>query len=235
VGAKLIKNNMIEFFLGTVKERYTGDGISKEDFIILADIPGVAENVKAFPTKDNLDEPKRGDQVLLTSYDSFYHSYFTYRKLKENDFIGFRAAGKMIDITPEKITIGVFDNNNDSYADGERPDCSNYSSIEMDKDGNITIHAQKNLKIDIDGQTDLTVKGDCNVTSKGKLTLKGAPKIQMNTGKNGPLVNKKILNSIISAICGKVDALAAMLGVPPVLPEIEPVMNGILYDNNITH
>ena len=226
---------MVEFFLGTVKERYTENGTSKEDFIILADIPGVAENVKAFPTKDNLDEPKVGDQVLLTSYDSFYHSYFTYRKLKENDFIGFRAAGKMIDITPEKITIGVFDNNNDSYDDGERPDCSNYSSIEMDKNGNITIHAQKNLNIDIDGQTDLTVQGDINVTSKrGTVTIKGAPKIQMNTGLNGPLVNKAGLDSIITSMCGVIDA-KLIVGTPPITPVIQPIMNTMLYDNNVTH
>jgi len=224
---------MVEFFLGTVKDRYTDNDTSKEDFIILVDIPGVAENVKAFPTKDNLDEPKVGDQVLLTSYDSFYHSYFTYRKLKENDFIGFRAAGKMIDITPEKITIGVFDNNNDSYDDGERPDCSNYSSIEMDKNGNITIHAQKNLKIDIDGQTDLTVQGDINVTSKGKVTIKGAPKIQLNTGGNGPLVNKEALNNIITLMCTAIDSKIH----PPtaVSAQVTPIMQSTLYDNNITH
>lgn len=226
---------MIEIFLGTVKERFEGDGISKEDFIILADIPGVAENVKAFPTKDNLDEPKVGDQVLLTSYDSFYHSYFTYKKLKENDFIGFRAAGKMIDITPDKITIGVFDNSNDSYDDGERPDCSNYSSIEMDKDGNITIHAKKNLKIDIDGQTDLTVQGDCNITSKtGKVKIQGAPKIQLNTGMNGPLVNKTALDTILNSMCGVIDA-KLIVGTPPITPVVQPIMNTMLYDNNVTH
>ena len=223
---------MVEFFLGTVKERYTENGTSKEDFIILADIPGVAENVKAFPTKDNLDEPKVGDQVLLTSYDSFYHSYFTYKKLKENDFIGFRAAGKMIDITPEKITIGVFDNNNDFYDDGERPDCSNYSSIEMDKNGNITIHAQKNLKIDIDGQTDLTVQGDCNITSKGKVTIKGAPKIQFNTGNNGPIVNKSALNNLLNIMCAAIDLKQ---GAPSTTTAAYNAAQLGLYDNNITH
>ena len=225
---------MREIFLGTVKERFEEDGISKEDFIILADIPGVAENVKAFPTKDNLDEPKVGDQVLLTSYDSFYHSYFTYKKLKENDFIGFRAAGKMIDITPDKITIGVFDNSNDSYDDEERPDCSNYSSIEMDKDGNITIHAKKDLKIDIDGKTNITVQGDCNITSKKKVTIKGAPKIQFNNGTNGGLVNKQALNSILSTMCGAIDAKYIPM-VPPTTSVVQPIMNSTLYDNNVTH
>lgn len=234
---------MVEFFLGVVKNRVEDNenNITKEDFIILADIPGVAENVKAFPTKDNLDEPKVGDQVLLTSYDSFYHSYFTYRKLKENDFIGFRAAGKMIDITPDKITIGVFDESNDSYKDNERPDCSKYCSIEMDKDGNITIHAQNNLTVNIDGDasinvkgnSDTTVQGDCNIVSKSKMTIQGMPNIQLNTGSNGPLVNKSALNTILTQLSNSIDTNPyTSLKSSPV---VTPIMNSSLYDNNITH
>ncbi len=234
---------MVEFFLGVVKNRVedSENNITKEDFIILADIPGIAEDVKAFPTKDNLDEPKVGDQVLLTSYDSFYHSYFTYRKLKENDFIGFRAAGKMIDITPDKITIGVFDESNDSYKDNERPDCSKYCSIEMDKDGNITIHAQNNLTINIDGDASINVKGnsdtivqgDCNIVSKSKMTIQGMPNIQLNTGSNGPLVNKSALNTILTQLSNSIDTNPyTSLKSSPV---VTPIMNSSLYDNNITH
>ncbi len=234
---------MVEFFLGVVKNRVedSENNITKEDFIILADIPGIAEDVKAFPTKDNLDEPKVGDQVLLTSYDSFYHSYFTYRKLKENDFIGFRAAGKMIDITPDKITIGVFDESNDSYKDNERPDCSKYCSIEMDKDGNITIHAQNNLTINIEGHasinvtghSDTIVQGDCNIVSKSKMTIQGMPNIQLNTGSNGPLVNKSALNTILTQLSNSIDTNPyTSLKSSPV---VTPIMNSSLYDNNITH
>ena len=225
---------MVEFFLGVVKERVedSENNITKEDFIILADIPGIAEGVKAFPTKDNLDEPKIGDQVILTSYDSFYHSYFTYRKLKENDFIGFRAAGKMIDITPDKITIGVFDGSNDSYKDEERPDCSEFSSIEMDKDGNIMIHAKNNLTVNIDGQTDLTVQGDINVTSKGKVTIKGGPKIQLNTGDNKRLVNETALDSIIDQLCSSIDTNPYTMN--KATPQVT-IYKTRLYDNNVTH
>lgn len=233
---------MVEFFLGVVKNRVEDNenNITKEDFIILADIPGVAENVKAFPTKDNLDEPKVGDQVLLTSYDSFYHSYFTYRKLKENDFIGFRAAGKMIDITPDKITIGVFDNSNDSYKDDERPDCSNFCSIEMDKDGNITVHAQKNLTVNVDGdasinvkgKSDTTVDGECNITCKSKMTIKGGPKIQLNTGNNKRLVNETALDNIINQLCSSIDTNPYTMN--KATPQVT-IYKTRLYDNNVTH
>ena len=229
---------MVEFFLGRVKERVedSENNITKEDFIILADIPGIAEGVKAFPTKDNLDEPKVGDQVILTSYDSFYHSYFTYRKLKENDFIGFRAAGKMIDITPDKITIGVFDESNDSYEDSERPDCSKKCSIEMDKDGNITVHANNNLTVNIDGQSDITVKGDCNIVSKGKMTIQGAPKIQFNTGNNKRLVNEEGLNTLLGVMCSAIDTIGGIVSIPPTANStFEALKQQGLYDNNITH
>ena len=235
---------MIEFFLGTVKERVVDDenNTTKEDFIILADIPGIAEGVKAFPTKDNLDEPKVGDQVLLTSYDSFYHSYFTYRKLKENDFIGFRAAGKMIDITPDKITIGVFDESNDTYKDDERPDCSNHCSIEMDKDGNITVHSKGDITVNVDkkegenGNLNINVEADCNITSKGKVTIKGAPEIELNGGNNKRLVNEDGLNTLLGVMCSAIDTVGGIFNIPPTANStFEALKQQGLYDNNITH
>lgn len=164
-----------QYFLGTVV------GISKDDsdklketreyHEILVDIPGVIQGVKAFPEMNELDEPKIGDQVLLLSLDPLYNSYFIYRKLKENDFIGFRASGKMIDITPDYITIGVFDSDltdypNDAHWDGDKIKDSHITSFTIDNKGTITVEAAKdngsegNLNVYLKGKTDITIDGD---------------------------------------------------------------------------
>ena len=204
-----------QYFLGTVV------GISKKDneklenerefHEIIVDIPGVIQNVKAYPRMGELDEPKIGDQVLLLSLDPEYNSYFLYEKLKESDFIGFRASGKMIDITPEYITIGVFDESLTDYGNeehwtgnknGEGKIKDNHiTSVTIDNKGNITVEAAKdkdsgegNLNVYLKGNTDITIDGDkgnnitiskdSNVEIKGNCTIKCNSSVKIEASNN---------------------------------------------------
>ena len=99
------------YYLGVVKNIIEDEdnGITKEYGIIEADIPGVIQGIRAFPKRNELNEPKPGDAILLLCLDPILNSYWIYERIKENDFIGIRAAGKMIDITPDYISIGIFD------------------------------------------------------------------------------------------------------------------------------
>ena len=188
-----------QYFLGTVV------GISKDDsdklkntreyHEILVDIPGVIQGVKAFPEMNELDEPKVGDQVLLLSLDPLYNSYFVYRKLKENDFIGFRASGKMIDITPDYITVGVFkedlvDYPNDAHWDGDKINDAHITSLTIDNKGTITVEAAKdngdegNLKVYLKGKTDITIDGDggnnIEITNDSNIKISGKSKVEVS-------------------------------------------------------
>lgn len=188
-----------QYFLGTVV------GISKEDnkklenerefHEIIVDIPGVIQNVKAYPRMGELDEPKIGDQVLLLSLDPEYNSYFLYEKLKEFDFIGFRASGKMVDITPKYITVGVFkedltDYGNEEHWDGEKIKDNHITSVTIDNEGNITVEAAKdngkgNLNVYLKGNTDITIDGDSgnkiNITNDSNVEIKGNCTIKCNS------------------------------------------------------
>ena len=188
-----------QYFLGTVV------GISKDDneklkntreyHEILVDIPGVIQGVKAFPEMNELDEPKIGDQVLLLSLDPLYNSYFVYRKLKENDFIGFRASGKMIDITPDYITVGVFkedlvDYPNNAHWNGEKIDNAHITSLTIDNKGTITVEAAKdngdegNLKVYLKGKTDITIDGDggnnIEISNDSNIKISGKSKVEVS-------------------------------------------------------
>lgn len=188
-----------QYFLGTVV------GISKDDneklkntreyHEILVDIPGVIQGVKAFPEMNELDEPKVGDQVLLLSLDPLYNSYFVYRKLKENDFIGFRASGKMIDITPDYITVGVFkedlvDYPNDAHWDGDKINDAHITSLTIDNKGTITVEAAKdngdegNLKVYLKGKTDITIDGDggnnIEISNDSNIKISGKSKVEVS-------------------------------------------------------
>ena len=169
-----------QYFLGTVVaiDKKDNDKLknSREYREIIVDIPGVIQGVRAFPEMNELDEPKIGDQVLLLSLDPLYNSYFIYKKLKENDFIGFRASGKMIDITPDAITIGVFeeitDYANNEHWDGDKISGKQITSVIIDKDGNINIEAARNrgegkLNVFIKGETDVTLDNNCTITVNG--------------------------------------------------------------------
>lgn len=162
-----------DYYIGTVT--YTEndpDGFlkkSKEFGEIICDIPGVEQSVRAFPKKNELDEPKPGDLVLLHCLDPVYRSYFLYEKLRENDVIGFRSAGKMVDITPDSITIGVFDPGK-KYKDTERPECE--TSVVLDKSGNITITSAGNTTVTVSGNAVIDCSGDVSI-SGSKVLAKG--------------------------------------------------------------
>ena len=107
----------------------------------------------------------------MCSWDPVYNSYCTYEKLKEDDFVGFRAHGKMVQINHDKIVVGVFDESTE-YKDDEAPDVSAIAHLEMDKDGNITVHAAQNITINGDADCTITIKGNNTVTIDGNLNAK---------------------------------------------------------------
>lgn len=178
-----------DFYLGVV----TGfkEETEKEEHIITADIPGIATDIIAYPLGNAADEPKINDNIILICLDPVYQSYFVYIKLKENNFIGYRSSGKMIDITPDSVTIGIFDPETE-YKDNERPETT--SSIVIDKDNNITItganisitveDGECNVKADkcnIEATSECNIKtGDCNVEADN-VNLKGVTTIDGNT------------------------------------------------------
>jgi hypothetical protein len=145
----------IEYFIGTVIEV---PDETKQKFEILAEIPGITDSVRAFPSRDQLDEPVPGDKILLVCLDPILHSYFTYKKLKEDDFIGFRAEGKTISITPDDMTIQVDDK----------------CTVKMDNDGNMEVEAQGDIKITVTGNTTINTTGNTKVESTGNVEIKGA-------------------------------------------------------------
>jgi len=178
-----------DFYLGVV----TGfkEGTEKEEHIVTADIPGIAENITAYPLGNSADEPKINDNIILICLDPVYQSYYVYIKLKENNFIGYRSSGKMVDITPDSITIGIFDPEAE-YKDEERPETT--SSIVIDKENNISItganisitveDGECNVKADtcnIEATSECNIKaGDCNVEADN-VNLKGVTTIDGNT------------------------------------------------------
>ena len=178
-----------DFYLGVV----TGfkEETEKEEHIITADIPGIATDIIAYPLGNAADEPKINDNIILICLDPVYQSYFVYIKLKENNFIGYRSSGKMIDITPDSVTIGIFDPEAE-YKDEERPETT--SSIVIDKDNNITItganisitveDGECNVKADkcnIEATSECNIKtGDCNVEADN-VDFRGITTIDGNT------------------------------------------------------
>ena len=126
-----------------------------------------------------MDEPVEGNLIYLLSIDPVYHSVFLYTKAKENDFIGIRSNGKLIDITPDYITIGVYDTLTTS-PDDTRPDPSK-SYLKMDSSGNIEIMATGNEKITISGNVDIEISGDANVKVSGNTTI-DSPNVNVTGG-----------------------------------------------------
>ncbi|MBP3732570.1 MAG: hypothetical protein J6I84_04915 [Bacilli bacterium] len=143
-------------------------GHDAQEHMIIAAVPGVYEHLRALPEKNNLEEPKIGDRVIIYVWDPVYNSYNTYRKLQENDIVGFRAHGKMLDITHDRIKVGVFDETIE-YSEDERPETP-ISHVEMDKYGNILVHASNDTTVYIEGNTTINVLGDCTLKVNGKLT-----------------------------------------------------------------
>ena len=180
----MIVENKLNYYIGTITYvendplgLLTKDKLYHEAVVA---VPGVFENVLAFPTRNQLDEPKIGDLVIVAAWDSVYNSYCTYEKLKENDFVGFRAHGKMVQIDHEKIVAGVFDEETE-YKDSEVPDVSKIAHIEMDKDGNLTVHAAKDITVNGDANCTITIKGDSTIKVEGnsKINVDGNSDIKI--------------------------------------------------------
>lgn len=163
--------NKDQYFTGTVIEV-----IDTVLYHIKVEIPGQAVTVNAFPMRGELDEPKVGDFVLLRSLDPIYNSYFLYQKIKENDFIGFRSNGKIVDITPDYIMVGIFDpaEEYNDLADNYRPAEGDVVTdwIKLDKEGNLTINLRANSNIKIETDSEIAIEGNSNITITGDSTIK---------------------------------------------------------------
>ena len=183
----MIVENKPSYYIGTVTYVENDPlGLLTKDRLYheaVVSVPGVFENVLAFPARTNLDEPKVGDLVVVCGWDPIYNSYCTYEKLKEDDFVGFRAHGKMVHIDHDKITVGVFDENTE-YKDPEAPDVSKLAHLEMDKEGNITVHAAKNLTVNGDADCTITIKGNNTVTINGNSNIKVDGNSEIEVGGN---------------------------------------------------
>lgn len=168
------------YYLGVVKKVVVDDDkkITKEYGIIEADIPGVIQGITAFPKRTEIDEPKPGDTILLLCLDPVLNSYWIYEKLKENEFIGIRSAGKMIDITPEKIRIGIFDKDQ-TYFDGAAPTLTSY--VEIDESGNITVNAEKDVEVNVSGDSYIETEGNTTIKSKGECVI-DSPEVTVTGG-----------------------------------------------------
>lgn len=153
---------------------------SKEHREVIVDVPGVMEGILAYPKSCELDEPKVGDPVILECLDQMYKSYFTYYKLKENNFIGIRAAGKCISITPDTITIGVFDKDS-AYKDDETPKMK--TKVVIDSDGNVSVESAG--KIDIKADDDISIDGGGNNITISNATFKTNGGVSNADGQGG--------------------------------------------------
>lgn len=187
--------NQDQYFTGTVVEV-----IDPVLYQIKVDIPGIAIGVPAFPMRGEIDEPRVGDFVLLRSLDPVFKSYYLYQKIKENNFIGFRSNGKMVDITPDYVTVAIYDPGteyNDSVKDETfRPEPTDW--IKLDKEGNlevnlradanITITGSSSIKINTDnkvevgGNSEISVSGNSNINVSGSTKLT-CPDVTITGGK----------------------------------------------------
>lgn len=144
--------------------------IDKDKYIVEVDVPGEGQGLRAFPYRAEVDEPRVGDLVWLEEIDPIYHSYYLYQKVKENNFIGFRARGKVIKLNEETIQIGVFDDDGAWFDDSSGTDKTPMpkSWIEITKDGNINIES---AEITVNAKGNITVNGD-NIAIKGASSVK---------------------------------------------------------------
>ena len=198
----MIVENKPNYYIGTVTYVESDPlGLLTKDKLYheaVVSVPGVFENVLAFPARTNLDEPKVGDLVVVCSWDPIYNSYCTYEKLKEDDFVGFRSSGKMVQINHDKIVVGVFDEETE-YKDPEAPDVSKIAHLEMDKEGNITVHAAKNITVNGDADCTITIKGNNTVTINGNNSVKIDGNSEIEVGGN---LNAKVSGNMEADVKG---------------------------------
>lgn len=163
---------MKELFIGKISKI-----LDYDLYTIEVDIPGYNEALPAFPKRGEVDEPRAGDVVLLTELDPLYKSYYLWEKLKENNFIGIRARGKVLRMSEEEISLGVFDSSDESWYDkndGIDHTPTPTSWIKVDKDGNIDIKAEGNQNVTISGDCNITVNGNTKIESSGSCDIKAS-------------------------------------------------------------
>ena len=167
------------YYLGVITKILDPDKYEVE-----IEIPGVTKEAKAYPIDRSPDEPKPEDLVLVLGLDPVWNSVWLYQKLKENEFIGFRSRGKKVDITKDRIEIGIFSEMNEKdqtsppYEEDSTP--ASTSWIKIDKDGNIDVNAEKdmtikvagNVKIEVAGNADIKVGGNSNTEIGGNSDIK---------------------------------------------------------------
>ena len=158
------------YYLGVITKILDPDKYEVE-----IEIPGVTKEAKAYPIDRSPDEPKPEDLVLVLGLDPVWNSVWLYQKLKENEFIGFRSRGKKVDITKDRIEIGIFSEMNEKdqtsppYEEDSTP--ASTSWIKIDKDGNIDVNAEKDMTIKVAGNVNIEVAGNCCVDVKGSTEL----------------------------------------------------------------
>lgn len=165
-------NNKAAYYLGTVVGI---DEENKELWKITVDIPGVIKSVPALPVRNQLDEPKVGDVVLLRCLDDHFGSLYLWEKLKEDAFIGFRSAGKEVNITPDFITVGIYDIETE-YTDDVIPEPTTY--VKIDKEGNIEVKAGNELG---DGKITIIAAGDISIETEGNTNIKTTGDTKLTT------------------------------------------------------
>ena len=155
---------MANYYLGTVLEVLDPD---PDLYKIKIDLPGLSKEAEAFPMRGELDEPRPGDQVLVRDIDPIYHSFYLYSKLKDDNFIGFRSRGKMVQITEDELNISIFDPE-ETYEenDGEIPSKIK-AYVKIKKDGNIEV---SNTDSD-SGTVNITLKGDVEISTEGNAKI----------------------------------------------------------------
>lgn len=186
-----MKTAEIQYYMGTITKV-----LNQETYEIEFNVPGVIEAGRGFPLRGEIDEPQKGNLILVRSLDPAYGSYFLYSKLKENGFIGFRSLGKMISVKKEYIEIASFDQSIQDYPDEAEIDDSQdniITSIKIYDTGVIEIKSGNDInitgdsKINIKNKSDISVKSDTKIDleSTGDLTIKSKATLNLEgTGVN---------------------------------------------------
>lgn len=154
------------YYLGVITKILDPDKYEVE-----IEIPGVTKEARAYPIDRSPDEPKPEDLVLILGLDPVWNSVWLYQKLKENEFIGFRSRGKKVDITKDRIEIGIFSEMNEKdqtsppYEEDSTPESTSW--IKIDKDGNIDVNAEKDMTIKVAGNVKIEVAGNADIKVDG--------------------------------------------------------------------
>ena len=160
----------MEIYIGTIVKI-----VDPDLYTVEVDIPGYNQNLPAFPSRGEVDEPRVGDVVELLEFDPQFKSYYIWRKLKENNFIGIRSRGKVLRFSADEISLGIFDPSDTGWYDkndGVDPTPKPTTWIKIDKDGNIDIVATGKEMISIKGDCTVSIGGNASLDVKGNAFLK---------------------------------------------------------------